>query len=116
MKHKEIRCTHFVGTAKEIAKQFLIDLDESIAITAQYAPVSAFSLYLDRQLYRIIAAYYGEQLCLYADKNVPSAIQGIPIEWVFNNQGSDTIMFGMWALKDGKLFDYLPGTYMYKEV
>lgn len=113
MKHKEIRCTHFIGTAKEIAEQFLIDLDEAIAITAQYAPASAFRLYLDRQLYRIIAAYYGEQLCLYADKNKPNTIHGIPVEKVLD---IDTIMFGMWALKDGKLFDYLPGTYMYKEV
>ena len=115
MKHKEIRCTHFIGTAKEIAEQFLDDLNEAIFITTQYALPSNLRLVISRRLYRIIASYYGTELCLYADPDDFSTIHGIKVEKIFNDQDSDTMMFGLWALEGGKLRDYLNGTYMYKE-
>ena len=105
----------FIGTAKEIAEQFRDDLDEAIFITTQYLMPSNLRLVISRRLYGIIAAYYGEELCLYAKPDNFSTIHGIKVEKIFNDQDSNTMMFGLCALEGGKLSDYLNGTYMYKE-
>lgn len=110
---KEARSEHFIGTPKEIAEQFDKDLTEAIHITSVQNRYHTFGLYISRRLYRIVAAYFGANMCFHA-RGTPT-IKGLDVGKIINDQYRETMMFGTYAVMGGEVFDGLPGVYMYRE-
>ena len=108
-----MRYRTFKGTAKEIAEQFKKDLYEARTHLVQLDPFQEACIWISKGLYRIIACYYGADVCL--KSNGVATIQGIKVDKLLDDFNNGRLFFEVFGRKDGKLCPTKNGGYLYEE-
>jgi hypothetical protein len=110
---KEVRSTHFIGTAEEIAIQFDKDFQGYVERMTSSNHNPALAIHISKRLLAIVAGYYGAKMCFYSN-GIPT-IRGIKIEEIFKDQDSETMVLTIYDTNEIKCRGYYVGAFMYKE-